>query len=64
MRSLTDLGARIERLARQQDEPSVGITVAAILEGKHPGPRLSDEELAHTRIGRLLLERRRRAGEL
>jgi hypothetical protein len=58
---LTSLGTRIERLAKQQSEPSIGAQVAAILDGKDPEARLSDEDLARTRTGRLLLERRRRA---
>jgi hypothetical protein len=61
MRSLNGVGARIERLARQQDGQSVGAVVAAILDGRHPGPRLSDEELARSPTGRLLLARRQRA---
>ena len=62
MRSLTALGARIERLAAEQGGQSTGAVVAAILEGRHPAPRLTDEELARTRMGRLLLQRQRRAG--
>jgi hypothetical protein len=53
--------ARLEAAAEQASRPTVGATIAAILEGRHPGPRLSDEQLAATRMGRLLLARRRRA---
>jgi hypothetical protein len=54
--------ARLEAEARDAATPSTGAVVAAILEGQHPGPRTTDEELAQSRTGRLLLERRRRAG--
>ena len=61
MRSLTATGLRIERLAKQQDGQSIGSVVAAILDGKAAGPRLSDEQLARSPTGRLLLARRQRA---
>jgi hypothetical protein len=35
--------------------------VAAILDRREPGPPIPDEVLAQTRVGRLLLERQRRA---
>jgi hypothetical protein len=60
MRSLATVGKQIEQLAKQQDGQSIGAQVAAILDGKASGPRLTDEELARTKVGRLLLERRRR----
>jgi hypothetical protein len=61
MRSLTALGARIERLAAEQGGQSVGARIAAILEGRDTAPRLSDEVLARSATGRLLLQRRQRA---
>jgi hypothetical protein len=61
MRSLTGPVLKIERLAKQQSELSVGATVATILDRRAPGPPVSDEVLAQTRVGRLLLERRQRA---
>jgi hypothetical protein len=61
MRSLMATGLRIERLAKQQDRQSIGATVAAILSRREPAPPLTDEELAQTLVGRLLLERRQRA---
>jgi hypothetical protein len=60
----TALRSRVERLEAEQERqstPSIGAVIAAILDGRHPGPRLTDEELARTKVGRLLLERRRRA---
>jgi hypothetical protein len=62
MRSLTATGLRIERLAKQQDGQSIGATIATILLRKEPWPRLTDEVLAQSRTGRLLLQRRQRAG--
>jgi hypothetical protein len=53
--------ARLEAEATRQTTPTIGATIAAILDGKHAGPRLSDEELGHTRMGRLLLQRRAQA---
>jgi hypothetical protein len=53
--------ARLEAEARDAATPTVGQRIAAILEGRHPGPRLADEELARSKTGRLLLERQRRA---
>jgi len=50
--------ARLEAEARDATTPSTGATIAAILEGRHPGPRLADEQLARSATGRLLLERR------
>ena len=61
MRSLTRLGTRIERLAKQQDGQSVGAVIAAILDGKGPRAPIPDAELAKTKMGRLLIQRRRRA---
>jgi hypothetical protein len=64
MRSALQLQARVERLeaaAEQAATPSIGTVVAAILDGRHPGPRLSDEELGRCKVGRLLLQRRARA---
>jgi hypothetical protein len=61
MGSLTGLGLKIERLAKQQSELSVGATVATILDRRAPGPPVPDEVLAQTRVGRPLLARRRRA---
>jgi hypothetical protein len=61
VRSLSSVGARIERLAKQRDGQSVGAVVASILDGRWSRPRLSDEVLLQTRVGRLLLERQRRA---
>jgi hypothetical protein len=56
------LQARVEKLeAEQESTPSIGAQIVAILEARAPGPRLSEEELARTKMGRLLLERRRRA---
>jgi hypothetical protein len=54
--------ARLEAEARDAATPSTGAVVAAILEGRDAGPRTTDEELARSATGRLLLERRRRAG--
>jgi hypothetical protein len=64
VRSALQLAARVERLeaeARQATTPTIGATIAAILDGKATGPRLTDEELGRTRVGRLLLARRQRA---
>jgi hypothetical protein len=61
MRTLAPVGRKIERLAEQQGEENVGVRIVAILSGQEPRPRRSDEELAKTAVGRLLLERRRRA---
>ena len=61
MRSLTAAGLRIERLAKQRDGQFVGAVVASILDGKGPRAPVPDEELAQSRMGRLLLKRRRRA---
>jgi hypothetical protein len=58
---LATLGARIERLAKQQDGQSVGAQVAAILDGKDPRAPVPDELLARSATGRLLLQRRARA---
>ena len=54
---------KLEAAARQGTTPSTGATIAAILEGRHPGPRLSDQELARSATGRRLLERRQRWAE-
>jgi hypothetical protein len=62
MRSLTALGARIERLAAEQGGQSIGRQIVDILEGRAPGPPATDEELSRCKVGRLLLARRRRAG--
>jgi hypothetical protein len=53
--------AKLEAAAREETTPTIGATIAAILSGK-PGsrPPVSDEELAQTRLGRLLLQRRQR----
>jgi hypothetical protein len=61
VRSLTALGTRIERLAKQQDGQSVSSQIAAILDGKASGPRLTDEEMARSAVGRRRLARRHRA---
>jgi hypothetical protein len=53
--------ARLEVEAERQSTPSIGSVVASILGGKGPRAPISDEELARTKVGRLLLERRRRA---
>jgi hypothetical protein len=55
--------ARLEAAAEQASTPSVGRQIVDILEGRDPGPRLTDEELGRTRVGRLLLERRQRWAE-
>jgi hypothetical protein len=60
MRSLTALGARIERLAAEQGGQSIGAQVADILDGKGPRAPIPDEVLARSATGRVLLERRRR----
>ena len=52
--------ARLEAEARDAATPSTGATIAAILEGRDAGPRLSEEQLRQTRTGRLLLSRRQR----
>jgi hypothetical protein len=65
VRTALQLAGRIEKLeatAREAATPTLGATIAAILEGRHPVPRTSDEELARTRMGRLLLQRQRLAG--
>jgi hypothetical protein len=54
--------ARLEAAAEQAATPSVGVLVVAILDGMAPGPRTPDEVLLQTRVGRLLLARRTRAG--
>jgi hypothetical protein len=64
MRTALQLQSRVERLeaaAAEASTPSVGVQVALILDGKATGPRLSDEELGRTKMGRLLLARRQRA---
>jgi hypothetical protein len=64
MRTALQLAGRVEKLereARQESTPTIGAVVAAILDGRHPGPRLSDEELGRCKVGRLLLQRRARA---
>ena len=65
MRTALQLAGRIEKLeaeAREAVTPSVGRQIVDILERRAPGPRATDEELARTRMGRLLLQRQRRAG--
>jgi hypothetical protein len=60
----TALQARLEKLEAEVERattPGIGAQIAAILSGQEPRPRRSDEELARTKVGRLLLERRRRA---
>ena len=64
MRTALQLAGRIEKLeatAREATTPTLGATIAAILEGRHPVPRTSDEELGRCKVGRLLLQRRQRA---
>jgi hypothetical protein len=53
--------AQLEAAARQESTPTIGAQIAAILDGRHPGPRATDEELARSKVGRLLLARRERA---
>jgi hypothetical protein len=53
--------AKLEAQAARATTPTVGAMIAAILDGKGFGRPLTDEELSRTRMGRLLLERRRRA---
>ena len=43
--------ARLEAAAEQASTPSVGRQIVDILEGRDPGPRLTDEELGRTRVG-------------
>jgi hypothetical protein len=60
----TALHGRVERLeakARQATVPTIGSVVAAILSRRKPGPPITDEELAKSAAGRLLVERQRRA---
>jgi hypothetical protein len=61
VRSLAGVGLKIERLAKQQDGQSIGATIASILSGKDPRAPVSDEVLSHTKVGRLLIQRRQRA---
>jgi hypothetical protein len=64
VRTALQLVGRVERLeaeARQATTPTIGAVIAAILEGRHPVPRTSDEELGRCKVGRLLLQRRQRA---
>ena len=66
MRTALQLVGRVEQLeaaARQGTTPTIGATVAAILEGRDAGPRLSDQEMARSATGRLLRERRQRWAE-
>jgi hypothetical protein len=59
------LQARLEKLEAEVERattPGIGQRIVEILSGKEPRPRTSDEELAKTAVGRLLLKRRRRAG--
>jgi hypothetical protein len=53
---------KLETAARDAVTPSVGATIAAILEDREPRAPIPDEVLGRTRVGRLLVERRRRAG--
>jgi hypothetical protein len=53
--------AKLEAAAGQASTPTVGAMVANILDRREPRAPLTDEELGRTRVGRLLLERRRRA---
>ena len=53
--------AGLEAAAEQASTLSVGRRIVDILEGRARGPGLTDEELSRTRVGRLLLERQRRA---
>jgi hypothetical protein len=58
------LCTRIEKLeaaAARAATPTLGATIAAILDGKGPWAPIPDEVLLQTRVGRLLVERRRRA---
>jgi hypothetical protein len=64
VRTALQLAGRIEKLeatAREATTPTLGAVVAAILEGRDTGPRATDDELARTRMGRLLLKRRQKA---
>jgi hypothetical protein len=53
--------AKLEAAAEQASVPTVGATIAAILARREPRAPIPDEVLLQTRVGRLLLERRRRA---
>jgi hypothetical protein len=55
--------ARLEAEARDATTPTVGATIADILSGRRPGPRTTDEQMARSATGRLLLERRQRWAE-
>jgi hypothetical protein len=64
MRTALQLRPRVEKLeaeATRARTPSVGAAIVDILEGRDRRPGLSDEELARTKVGRLLLQRRQRA---
>jgi hypothetical protein len=54
--------ARLEAAAARQGTPTIRATIAAILDGQGPRVPIGDEELSRFAVGRLLLERRRRAG--
>jgi hypothetical protein len=65
VRSALQLMGRIERLetaAEQASTPTIGQQIVDILERRAQGPRLSVEELSRCKVGRLLLQRRARAG--
>jgi hypothetical protein len=58
------LQARLEKLEAEVERattPGIGAQIAAVLSGKEPRPRRSDEDLLRSEVGRRLLERRRRA---
>jgi hypothetical protein len=53
--------AGLEAADQEAVTPTIGAVIAAILEGRTPGTPVPDEVLACTKVGRLLLARRRRA---
>jgi hypothetical protein len=55
--------ARLEAKAARESTPTIGAQIATILEGRDAEPRLSDQEMARSATGRLLLERRQRWAE-
>jgi hypothetical protein len=63
MRALHHRVARLEVEAERRTTPSVGAMIAAILDGKGPRAPIADAELAKSRVGRLLLQRRQRWAE-
>jgi hypothetical protein len=61
MRTALQLVGRVEKLEAEAARQDGQATVAAILEGRVTAPRRTDEELARTAMGRLLIRRRERA---